>query len=672
MATDPRDVPEWMTPEEVRDGERWSAAHSAAARYFATEEQRRDFTLNLFRLPTAVDRDYTARAEEEWRLALAGGIARGTDHDAWVNARAHELLRVDPAGPLQRALDFVHELARHDPGYAALLTLESARVETANQDPSPAQQRAARKRLEALAKNDGTKEGDELAQRALGDTATVDRFARLVQEQTAKAWRIVTDAWPRLEEEAKAARAEGDHEYPHERMVYEATRAVETPHGPAPWADVAFAELLRTIGPNGETLAKRVLEKSAARLAQLDLPLADGDPFPWTGTQKERGEWWKQERRQLLQTLPRRGWGEANWALWLHSDSHPRIYDYLSVALWADVLRPQLAKLRYPMVARPAHQQLRAALRPGVEVQEEGPQLVLTLGNEWIAPFEGYDEHGQGLPSLPRELWDALRTNAPKVFGSVYAHRFLYRGKRQALEQQALGMMRPEDLVFPARWVGVAEWLGYPANSDGVRDAFNLVLAFSRFPVRFERNGVQGWTSNLVTCTDFDRGNGKGELIITLQGPMRADFEQRLLGSDRNAVPLLEPPPVIGGNRGYAHQNALLVEFVGVLDERRRELADEEAVRVPLRSMDGPSWSRLAKRVGMKEKNLPALLKGWGERGVLFSPAPDLWTLGEFYSDELALLVAGGKRSKRNAARAKASVRARERGKGRRRGTPGP
>lgn len=578
-------------------------------------------------------------AEEEWQSHPDGGV---NDRERWIEARAAELHRNGLVKSFKEMLAFTRERARCDPCYALVHpVLSAAHAETKGPDPSPWHQKAARTYLEAA------RATDDVAGRALDDVSGLDRLARLLRERSVKAWRIVTDVVTAPELSSV--------------LRHQATRAVESPFGLVPWADAGFAELLRSIGQTGAEAADAVLGLGAARLAQLDLPLNESDPFPWTGDRAQRDEWWNRiERAGADELLDEARLGAACWELWLHEDSHPRIYDYLAWALWEDELQPQLAAVRYPMVARPAHRQIRAALRPGLVVKEDGHQLELFRGDEWIASFEAYDDLGEFIPSLPRELWDALRASAPQVFGSVYAHRFLYRAKRQALEQQALGRMRPEDLVFPGRWLGVAQWLGMPANSDGVNDARNLVLAFTQLPVRFKLNGgAEGWTSNLVTCTDFDRGNGKGELIITGQGPMRADFEQRLIGADRNAVPLLEPPPPIGGHRGMAHQNALLVEFVGVLDERRRELAEQGAVRVPLRALDGPHWVRLARRVGMPEKNLPRLLDGWQEAQVIFSPAPDLWTLGDAYAPARALLVDGGKRSKRNAARAKAGVRVR-------------
>lgn len=199
-----------------------------------------------------------------------------------------------------------------------------------------------------------------------------------------------------------------------------------------------------------------------------------------------------------------------------------------------------------------------------------------------------------------------------------------------------------------------------PANGESINTLVGLVLALTRLAMRFDLHGARAWSSAILACTDFDRGKGRGELVLTLLGPLRGDWYAELSrGADRNLVPLLEPPPVVGGHRGYAAQVALLMDFVGVVDEARMELAEAGGVRVPLVAPYGASWSRMAERSGMPVTGLSRVLDEWQNLGVVAALAPDVWTLGQRYGAELTMLTDGGRLSRRAKAAGKASARRR-------------
>lgn len=496
----------------------------------------------------------TRAAEEEWRRMFENGSVIESDRERWIEARASELHRNGLVKSFEEMLAFARGSARRDPVYAMLNpVLSAAREETKDGALSRWHQHAARECLDAA-----SRKSDELARRALDDASIVDRLARLVQERAAQVWRIVTDLT-----DGPASELLGLH--------YKASRAVETDFGPVHWADAALAGLLRTIGETGKATADRVLKKSAKR---IDLPLRESDPFPWLGDQTQRDEWWDRAEKEGAAELVRETeLGAASWGFWLHEDSHPRIYDYLALALWVDVLRPQLEReARVPTPAIPvwmAHS-LTAAPRAESIIEDRGAIVFADRNWRYTAPPAALADVARG--ALVEEARRAVATVA------AYLAIAAWRQLRSGVE----------------RW----DYVPISAGRDALRGTFGADLTEANLDAALE------WLQEFYVCglpcvagvyaeKVQPKGGGRPAKarVVHVGLPLAPHSIERVylqagvtLPSElRWYSPVLPPAntPLVGDHRTHERQRAAFTLGLGaVLIERRGEYADRGGVRL--------------------------------------------------------------------------------------------
>ena len=611
------------------------------------EQLEAERTLRLLRGGRIEQQHRRRLALSEWRDALEAGIVQRADRNAWVLARMEELANPRETEAYRQLLEMLAQTARQDAVYAVRLpVLTAAREETKDSDITSWQQQAVRSRLEGIANK------DELARRALDDAGIRDRLARLVQTYAAKAWRIVTDAWPRLEEEAKAS--QGNDEFPYERLRDEATRAVESPFGPVPWPDAEFAKRLREIGATGEALAERVLKTSADRLAKLDLPASAGDPFPWTGTREARSEWWTREGREALHDKPRE-WGAAVWGLWLHEESHPRIYDYLARALWEDVVRPLVKReaRNPPSLVIEVHEDVTRVHSRVVRVEESNGQRALV--------FAGADRFLL-VPSVAEELAQALVERGVGLLGTVTAHRALRYQITAAHERAIRGEPDARVLAIDGGWSGYAELLGLASKAEPeklkaityAQDAVHVTLP----------DGSRERMLNLREWPAQGRRQGRIHLTVGTMLLPHYVFELGLSGrrlrEAQRLIPVCGLPPFVGRNRDHGPQATLSMVVVRELRTKARELARDGAVRIPRER-----WAAMAREAGLPPTLLGRVIDGWTQDGpdapaFLVRAAADAYTLAPAHARELDLIVAIGRTENRAVAAGERSVRARQ------------
>ena len=490
----------------------------------------------------------TRAAEEEWQARPDSQA----DRERWIETRARELHRNGLVKSYKDWIAFVREHARRDPGYALTgPVLGAAREETKDSNLSPWHQQAARKFL------DTASDGDELARSALGDASGVDRLARLLQPWAAKAWRIVTDVV-----------TGGDPEQ--WRVVrHQATRATETSCGPVHWADAEFAVLLRTIGPPGEKAADAVLRLGAARLAQLDLP----DPFPWLGDRAQRDEWWDRiEKTGADELLDEVGLGAACWELWLHEDSHPRIYDYLAWALWG-VLRPQLereARLIAPALPVWMAHSLTAAPRAESIIADRGAIVFADRNWRYTAPPAALADVAHG----------ALDENARRAAATVAAYLAI-----AAWRQLRAGVERFDYVPIPAGRNALREIFGAELTAADLDAALEWLQGFH----------VGGWPCVAGVYAEKIQPPGGGRpataRVVHVGLPLAPHSIERVylqagvtLPSElRWYSPVLPPAnaPLVGDHRTRERQRAAFALGLGaVLIERREEYADRGGGRL--------------------------------------------------------------------------------------------
>ena len=628
-----------------------------------TEEERSEMDLDL--RATRVARDPSSipdLAEEVWKGALAEGEVIEADHDEWVRETVDHWLSLHTrhTGAFERLLKIFGELKRRDPCYAVDGVLGAAIRETHDSSLTRWHQGAARECLEAMS--------DELAVRALDDTASADRFARLVQQHTAKAWRIVTGAWSRLEEEARAQQPPDvldesySPAYPYDRLFYEATRTVETRFGPVLWADAEFAELLRTLGRNGEKTAEHVLGKSAARLVKFNEPFVDSEPFPWNGTQEERSQWWTRRPKAPSCEL-----GGAAWGLWFHGDSHPRIYDYLARALWADMLRPQLVHeaRNPPSLVIEVHEDVTRVHSQVVRLEESNGQRALV--------FDGTDRFIL-VPSLAEEMAQALVERGVGKLGTVTAHRALRWQLTTAHDRALRGEPDARVLIIDGGWsVYAYEKLGLKSKAE----AENLkAITYAQDAVHVSL--PDGSRERMLNLREWPaQGRRPGRIQQTL-GTMLLPhyvFELGLTGrrlrEAQRLIPVCALPPFVGRNRDHGPQATLSMLVVRELRTKARELAKDGAVRITRER-----WVEMARESALPPTLLGRVIDRWIQDGpdapaFLSRVSPDAYTLAPVHSRELAFILASGRTENRAVEAGKQSVRARQ-GKMRRLGRGKP
>ena len=498
----------------------------------------------------------THTAEEEWRGMATAGPVSESDRERWIEARAAELHRNGLVKSYQEMLAFMRERVRRDPAYALVNPVHgAAREETKDPDPSRWHQRAARDRLEAI------RGEDELARRALDDASLVDRLARLVQERAAKAWSVVTG--PALGWDGKPEQLRSLH--------YKASRAVETDSGPVHWADAEFAELLRVIGPTGEKAADAVLRKSAARLA---LPVREGDPFPWLGDQAQRDEWWERvEKDGAAELVDEAELGAASWEFWLHEDSHPRIYDYLALALWADVLRPQLERetqLVAPAMPMWLARTIAAAPRAESIIEDRGAIVFADRNWRYTAPPAALADVARG----------ALDEGARRAAATVAAYLAI-----AAWRQLRAGVERFDYVPIPAGRNVLRVTLGAELTEGDLDAALEWLHGFH----------VGGWPCVVGVYAEKVQPKGGGRpakaRVVHVGAPLAPHCIENvylqagvtLPGELRWYSPVLPPAnaPLVGDHRTRERQRAAFALGLGaVLIERREEYADRGGVRL--------------------------------------------------------------------------------------------
>ena len=578
----------------------------------------------------------TRAAEEEWRSLAAGDVS---ESGRWIAARAAELHRNGLVKSFEETVAFIRERARLDPCYALLNpVLGAAREETKDPNLSPWHQQAARKFL------DTASDGDELARRALGDASGVDRLARLLQPYAAKAWRIVTDV------------VTGNPE-PWSALRHRATRAIETPSGPAHWADAGFAKLLRTIGPTGEEAASLVLRKSAERLAKLDLPLSESDPFPWTGDRAQRDEWWERvEKAGAAELVHEAGLGAACWDLWLHEDSHPRIYDYLAWTLWGDKLRPSLAHeaRNPPSLVIEVHEDVTRVHSQVVRLEESNGQRALV--------FDGSDRFIL-VPSVAEEMAQALVERGVGKLGTVTAHRALRWQLTTAHERAIRGEPDARVLTIDGGWsVYAYEKLKLKSKAE----AENLkAITYAQDAVHVTL--PDGSRERMLNLREWPaQGRRPGRIQQTL-GTMLLPhyvFELGLTGrrlrEAQRLIPVCALPPFVGRNRDHGPQATLSMLVVRELRTKARELAKDGAVRITRER-----WVEMARESALPPTLLGRVIDRWVQDGpdapaFLARVSSDAYTLAAVHSRELAFILASGHTENRAVEAGKQSVRARQ------------
>lgn len=548
------------------------------------------------------------------------------------------------------ALAWVHESSRRDPVQAVAVTIFGAGEETHGARLSRNHQDAAQQCVHRFA----DREDDPIAKRTRDDLGTRDRFARLLEEQAGKAWRIVLEGWPLLDPPALTDTRTAERRDFYEQAFSEATRAVETPRGAVPWAAAAFAELLRPIGAKGAEIADRVLRKSAARLAQLDV--GGSAPFPWTGSHEDRREW--QQVHEALLTAPSSiRWGEACWWLWLQEEKPPRIYGYLAWALWVDVLRPQLDReaRNPPALVIRVHEDV-------TRIYSRVPQLTTKDGQQWLT-FD--DEPMFRLaPSVADEMVQALVDRGVPQLGSVTAHKALrwqvVTGHERALRNEADARV----LTIDGGWSVFAREI---LHLQSKADAETLrAIVYAQDAVQFTL--LDGSWGRMLSLREWPaRGRRKGRIELTLGTMLLPHYIYELPGvvsgraaqEARRLIPVCGLPPFVGRPNDHGPQATLSMIVVQELRANARELVANGAVRIaPAR------FSVLARKAGLPPTLLGRVIDRWTQDGpdapaFLARRGADLYTLAPTHRRELAFILAAGHTEVQSSEAGRRSVQAR-------------
>lgn len=427
----------------------------------------------------------------------------------------------------------------------------------------------------------------------------------------------------------------------------QATRAVDGPAGPLLWADAAFARLLRSIGPKGSTLATELLEARAKRLLELQAR----SQAPDTGSRVPWGRlwnFWLPRAHGLVSDRVSQSTGlHLHWLT-----GHAPVFELLGLAIWHDELRPHLERSARnpPALTTPVFDVLAQVCRPGGAVR--------SLGHNQLA-YE--DRDGNLVDIAPQvalvasEVLEIVRAGA-RTLGTPNAHRLL-RWLVRTLNAQWLAAVRePNRVVIDGGFARLAEAAGTTANNKAISQSRAIIYAMAhlRFPM------PDGSTGNLVTYRESPaRGHRQARLVLTASDPLMPGYVQRLRGSERSLVPVVDLPPFVGRPNDRGAQVAMQCGVLRLLRKRARDLASDGSTRI-----DADRWVELRDFAGVTtpwERVLDTWVGGSdGTPPFLRRVDKNQYTLGDAHKIARDFLIAAGIRENEGSARGRASARRRQ------------
>ena len=285
----------------------------------------------------------------------------------------------------------------------------------------------------------------------------------------------------------------------------------------------------------------------------------------------------------------------------------PRWAKWLTVALWYDVVAPQLERERtkHPALALVVHVEAMNMLNRARLAENNKGQRGIGFPGDDIAHVD--------FSVIETALRERVE-NGFKLFGSTTSHRvfrhLVLSGHRQALN----GAGDPRVLNFTGAYARIAEDLGLKSKveSDKIRD---IIEAMHHYEIKI------GNRRERVLMRSYERGAGPkpAELQIILGFPLLPNYVQDLKDAFKNKleasiakrlIPLVSEPPLIGRERDHGPQFTFQMAVVN-----KMRLESDSIVRLGGLTLDKATLEQLANVAGLPLTLIDPVMDRWTQDG---------------------------------------------------------
>lgn len=381
-----------------------------------------------------------------------------------------------------------------------------------------------------------------------------------------------------------------------------------------------------------------------------DITAAGGDPDKHHYG-RELADKQTESARKRFATAPHRAFFDLSAPGLCH---YPRL---LAKALWLDQVKPSAGRVRrnVPALATITAGAVRQLWRPSNKIKDCGNQLELITG----------DTNPQIIASTPYLDTIDMRTileHGTKDLRSMTGLRLINWLVRTVHTQFFAGATDWRSVIVPGGMSGLAELIGERSASNHKRIERALVAGW-RWNMSWPGGSINGlWGFH------YDEGSGShkaSHVKITLLDPLTPHAHRELNDRQQTLTPMVEIGPMVSPARYYAPQAAFQQAMVGMLVDRRQDLAKRGSAHITQAEL----WQE-AKLYGLPQKTMGKLLDRWqndGDDGPAFlvQPDRDRWHLAdndiygdarEFINDGARRAAAGRAGGRKTAARRKAML----------------
>jgi hypothetical protein len=355
-------------------------------------------------------------------------------------------------------------------------------------------------------------------------------------------------------------------------------------------------------------------------------------------------------RKDLPEKIKEHGTASYGWLPSVNPVSPPRRLTVLAVAIWHDVVEPELKRdeARRPGIVRATYSgRLLQAMTKQVEIPELDDGTVR-------------DDKGRILARISYTTdttLEAVRRGA-YALGTVAGHRLIRALILRSHAAWNRGDNNPCRVAFEGGWGGLLEALGASRDQHSLaKDIARAGQCIVWETPHVRHGGLWTWSERRGTKV------ARGEVAFTLGdalAPGAAEDAARTGGNSQQAriarrlVPELRYEPPMGGARERDHgpiwtfHRLMLLELV----DHAEKLAEDGSVVIT-----DARWRELAKTAGaatsIVDRTLAAWVEGENEKApaLLERAGKDAWTLAKPHEPGRDFIIAGGaKRAKGRAA----------------------
>ena len=324
--------------------------------------------------------------------------------------------------------------------------------------------------------------------------------------------------------------------------------------------------------------------------------------------------------------------------VWISDVNVPRWAKWLMVALWLDVVAPQLERERakHPALVFVAHEEALNMLSRARLAEDNRGQRGMGFPGDDIAHVD--------FSLIDTALRERVE-NGFRLFGSTTSHKvfrlLVLSGHRQAL----LHIGDPRVLNITGAYGRLAEDLNLKSKAE-VERIRDIIEAMHIYEVQI------GERKERILTRTYARGAGPkpAELSIILGFPLLPNYVQDLQDAFKNRiaermakrlVPVLSDPPLIGRERDHGAQYSFQMAVV-----QRMRLESESIVKLGGVTLDKATLEQLAKVAGLPPTLLDPVIDRWTQDGtdgpkMLERVDGDVYRLGDAHKPAWDFMVSG-------------------------------